>query len=69
MRTATPRAGWTASVATAAGIACRWAAVGLRSLPGAAGALLIAYGAWQAYHPAGAIVAGIALLAADRRIP
>jgi hypothetical protein len=46
-----------------------WAGSAVRSIPGAAGALLIAYGAWQAWAPAGPIVAGLFLLAADRRIP
>lgn len=46
-----------------------WAGSTVRSIPGAAGALLIAYGAWQAWPPAGPVVAGVFLLAADRRIP
>lgn len=45
-----------------------WAGVGVRSVPGAAGALLVSYGAWQVYVPAGAIVAGGFLLALDRAI-
>lgn len=63
VRTAASRAvGWSARLAG-------WTGSAVRSIPGAAGALLIAYGAWQAWTPAGAIVAGLFLLAADRRIP
>lgn len=48
--------------------AAQWAGVGVRSMPGAAGALLVSYGAWQVYAPAGAVVAGLFLLALDRTI-
>ena len=41
----------------------------VRSVPGAAGALLVAYGAWDIYPPAGFITAGAFLLLADRDIP
>ncbi|MFI6332925.1 hypothetical protein ACIBBG_32040 [Micromonospora chersina] len=41
----------------------------VRSVPGAAGALLVAYGAWDIYPPAGFITAGAFLLLADREIP
>ncbi|MFG2054777.1 hypothetical protein ACGFI9_12170 [Micromonospora sp. NPDC048930] len=41
----------------------------VRSVPGAAGALLVAYGAWDIYPPAGFITAGAFLLLADRQIP
>lgn len=46
--------------------AASWAGTGARSLPGAGGALLVSYGAWQVYAPAGAVVAGLFLLAMDR---
>lgn len=46
-----------------------WVGTCVRSVPGAAGALLIAYGAWQVYAPAGPIVAGLFLLAVDRTVP
>lgn len=39
-----------------------------RFLPGVAGAGLASYGTWLAYRPAGIILAGILLLAADRQI-
>lgn len=35
--------------------------------PGVAGAGLVAYGAWLAWAPAGFVVAGVFLLALDRR--
>lgn len=41
----------------------------VRSLPGAVGALLVSYGAWDIYPPAGFIAAGAFLLIADREIP
>lgn len=59
---ASQAAGWSARLAG-------WAGSTVRSIPGAAGALLVAYGAWQAWPPAGSIVVGLFLLAADRRIP
>lgn len=37
----------------------------VRALPGLTGLLLLSYGAWMAYHPAGLITAG-GLLLADR---
>ena len=40
----------------------------VRSVPGAGGALLVAYGAWDIYPPAGFIAAGVFLLLADREI-
>jgi hypothetical protein len=59
-------------VAELAGTAARHAVVVgrpvVRSIPGAAGALLVSYGAWQAWPPAGFIVAG-AFLLAERWIP
>jgi hypothetical protein len=48
--------------------AARWAGLGARSVPGAGGALLVSYGVWQVYAPAGAIVAGLFLLALDRTL-
>lgn len=61
-----------------AGRRARWAAVVVkgaavlgkvvRSVPGAAGALMVAYGAWDIYPPAGFITAGAFLLLADREI-
>lgn len=63
MRTAASQAaGWSVRLAG-------WVGSAVRSIPGASGALLIAYGAWQAWPPAGPVVAGLFLLAADRRIP
>lgn len=57
------RAGRAASrAATAVGVA-------LRSLPGAAGAVAVAYGCGQVYPPLFWIVSGVALLMLDRRIP
>lgn len=67
MRTvaARARAGWTVFTVKAAAVAGSL----LRSVPGAAGALLVSYGAWQAWEPAGPIVAGGFLLLLDRRVP
>lgn len=48
--------------------AASWAGAVLRSLPGAAGALLIAGGVYQIYAPAGWIVAGLLLIAVDRQL-
>lgn len=48
--------------------AAQWVGAGVRSVPGAGGALLVFYGAWQVYAPAGAIVAGAFLLALDRKL-
>lgn len=48
--------------------AARWTGLGMRSVPGAAGALLVSYGAWQVFAPAGAVVAGLFLLALDRTL-
>ncbi len=55
---------WHAALARAA----TWTGHGVRSVPGAGGALLVSYGAWQIYAPAGAIAAGAFLLALDRVI-
>lgn len=41
----------------------------VRAVPAAAGVALVAYGAWQIYAPAGAVVLGGFLILADRRIP
>lgn len=56
-------------LAEAAGHAIRAARVGSRYLPGWGGAALVSVGAWQAWHPAGFIVAGAFLLAMDAMIP
>lgn len=42
--------------------------VGVRSVPGTAGALLIAGGVYEAYRPAGLITAGLFLLLLDRSL-
>jgi hypothetical protein len=39
------------------------ARAGLREGAGYVGAFLIAYGAWEIYHPAGYILAGVCLIA------
>jgi hypothetical protein len=41
----------------------------LRTLPGAAGALLVSYGLYRAWLPLGFIAAGGFLLLIDRRVP
>lgn len=46
--------------AAAAGAAAR---VVVRALPGVAGLLLVSFGAWLAFEPAGFITAGVLLLA------
>jgi hypothetical protein len=40
----------------------------LLDLVGVAGAVLLAYGAWLAYRPAGFLVAGVLLLAVSWRL-
>lgn len=40
----------------------------VRSVPGAAGALLVSYGISEVYRPAGLVVAGVFLLLLDRDI-
>jgi hypothetical protein len=49
--------------------AADWAGTAVRSLPGAGGALALAYGAGEIYGPLFWIVAGGFLLALDRRMP
>jgi hypothetical protein len=56
-------------LAEAAGHAVRIGRVGARYVPGWAGAALVSWGAALAWRPAGLIVAGAFLLAADALIP
>ncbi|MFE7099759.1 hypothetical protein [Streptomyces erythrochromogenes] len=51
-----------AALASAAGAA-------LRVLPAVGGALLVSYGAWLAWAPAGFLAGGVFLLLLDRRMP
>lgn len=55
----------TAAAPDAATLAGRAARAAVRALPGLLGLLLVAYGCWLAWAPAGFIAAG-ALLLADR---
>ncbi|MDH6111928.1 hypothetical protein P3T36_006889 [Kitasatospora sp. MAP12-15] len=55
--------------ATAAGHAVRLGRTGGRYVPGWSGAALVSWGAEMAWRPAGLIVAGAFLLAADALIP
>lgn len=50
-------------VAAAAGSGARWLLAVLVALRGLAGLLLVAYGAWLAYEPAGFVVLGLGVLA------
>jgi hypothetical protein len=45
-----------------------WAGAAVRSVPGAAGALLISGGIYEVYRPAGIITAGLFLIALDRQL-
>ncbi|MFF0598067.1 hypothetical protein [Streptomyces antibioticus] len=54
---------------SAAGTAAAGAGLGVRTLPGVAGPLLISYGLWLAWPPLGFIAGGGFLLWADRRMP
>lgn len=64
-------AGWRApDLAAAAGSGARGLAALLLALRGVAGLLLVSYGAWAVYEPAGFVAAGVLLLAdrlADER--
>lgn len=51
------------------GAAAAGAGHGVRTLPGVAGPLLIAYGLWLAWSPLGYVALGGFLLWADRRMP
>lgn len=48
--------------------AAAWAGTAVRSVPGAAGALLISGGIYEIYQPAGWIAAGLFLIALDRTL-
>lgn len=52
-----------AALAGAAGVLLRWLGVVVMGGRALAGLLLLSYGAWLAYHPAGFIVPGLLLLA------
>jgi hypothetical protein len=57
-------------LAAAAGSGARWALAAVVALRGLAGLLLVAYGCWLAYEPAGFVVLGLGVLAdrvADER--
>jgi hypothetical protein len=54
-------------VAAGAGHALRLSQRLAVNAPGVAGAGLVSYGAWLAWAPAGFVVAGVFLLALDRR--
>jgi hypothetical protein len=56
-------------LAAVAGHSVRLGRIAGRYVPGWAGAALVSFGAWSAWHPAGLIVAGLFLLAADALIP
>lgn len=45
-----------------------WTGTAMRSIPGAAGALLIAGGIYEIYRPAGIISAGLFLIALDKQL-
>jgi hypothetical protein len=45
-----------------------WAGAAVRSVPGAAGALLISGGIYEIYRPAGIIAAGLFLIALDKQL-
>lgn len=60
---------WRPRVATTLMKAADWVGVAVRSVPGAGGALAIAYGCHEIYSPLGWIVAGGFLLALDRKTP
>ena len=57
--------------AAAAGLghAVRLGRLGAVFVPGLAGAVLVSWGAWLAWHPAGLIAAGGFCLACDRLLP
>jgi hypothetical protein len=56
------------ALATAAGRTLRLVALSGRYLPGLVGASALSFGAWLAWAPAGFVVAGVLLLAIDRRL-
>jgi hypothetical protein len=56
------------ALAAGAGHALRLVALSGRYLPGLAGAGVLSFGAWLAWAPAGFVVAGLLLLALDRRL-
>lgn len=45
-----------------------WMGTAVRSVPGAAGALLISGGVYEIYRPAGIIAAGLFLITLDRQL-
>lgn len=45
-----------------------WAGAAVRSVPGAAGALLVSGGIYEIYRPAGIIAAGLFLISLDRQL-
>jgi len=66
------RAGGIAVAGTAAaglGHAVRLGRLGVLFVPGLAGAVLVSWGSWMAWHPAGLIAAGGFCLACDRLLP
>jgi hypothetical protein len=65
------RRGLVVAGAAAAGLghAIRLARLGVVFVPGLAGAVLVSWGAWMAWHPAGLIAAGTFCLACDRLLP
>lgn len=50
-------------LAAVAGSGARWVVTAVVALRGLVGLLLVSYGAWLAYAPAGFIVAGLGVLA------
>lgn len=58
---------WASAVGSAAAATGRAVGVVGRTVPGVAGPLLIAYGAYEVYEPLGFIVIGGFLLVLDRR--
>jgi hypothetical protein len=55
------------SAAAMAGHTLRGVVVGARFLPELLGAATVSYGFWLAWHPAGFLAAGVAMLALGRR--
>jgi len=67
---AVPRAegGWLASAVTLAGKMTGRVLAAMTTVPGLAGAAMVAYGAAMVYRPAGVIAGGLFLLLLDRRL-
>ncbi len=57
------------TVAAGLGHAVRLGRLAVLFVPGLAGAALVSWGAWMAWHPAGLIAAGGFCLACDRLLP